>query len=494
MPKKLILSVDVGTSAVKTILFDVDLNQTAISRRPYPLVVPRSGWSEQDPDAILTGVKESIMETLCTIDVDQALAGIVLSCQLYGVFAVDAHDRPITPILSWADNRSSEIAQRLHQSANAQAIYRVTGCPIEGIYPLSKIHWMIENGLAPAGSRFISIKDYILFQLTGRFITDWSMASSTGMMDIRNHCWDPSALSAIGISSEQLSELVSPLHVIPLHDSDFLQQTGIPVGTPLVVGAGDAPLSSLGVGALEPGVLAVNVGTSTAARKIITEPVDDPAQCLWTYAFDENHWITGGMSSSGGIVYEWFLKQFAVGANFEGTNIHDDFQELAAQTNPGADGLFFIPYLLGEQSPAWRPATLGAFLGMCFQHTRGHLTRAVLEGITYSIYRMIQAIQSVHTTPVTEIRVTGGLAASALWQQIAADIFGLPLVIMESNEGSARGGAILAWHALGYLRDMQDIDISALTKSRVLPRQEVHEFYKDAYQTYLAYVESIHAA
>ena len=133
-------------------------------------------------------------------------------------------------------------------------------------------------------------------------------------------------------------------------------------------------------------------------------------------------------------------------------------------------------------------------MGIDFMHTRGHLMRAVLEGITYSIFRIIEVIQSVHTAPIEEIRVTGGLAASTLWQQIAADIFGVPLLIMASNEGSARGGAILGWHALGYLTKMQEIDISALTRSRVLPRKEAHEFYMNAYQTYLAYIESINAA
>jgi gluconokinase len=494
MPKKLILAVDVGTSAVKTILFDVDLNQVAISRRFYPLIVPQSGWSEQDPDQILVAVKESIAEILESTNEDRTLTGMVLSCQLYNVFAVDSKGNPITPMLSWSDNRSSEIAQRIRQGSNSQAIYQVTGCPIEGIYPLSKIRWMIENGCPTEGTHFISVKDYIIFHLTGRFITDWSMASSTGMMDIRNHQWDPDILSIIGIHSENLSELASPLHVIQLESSDFQTQTGIPPGTPLVIGAGDAPLSSLGVGGLDPGVLVVNVGTSTAARKIISEPISDPKRSLWTYVFDETHWITGGMSSSGGIVYEWFLKQFKMGTSMDGVEIHKEFEELAALTAPGADGLFFIPYLLGEQSPAWRPKTRGGFLSMDFRHNRGHLTRAVLEGITYSIYRIIESIQSVHVTPINEIRLTGGLAASTLWQQIAADIFGVPLLVTESNEGSARGAAILAWHALGYLNNMQEIDISRLTKTHVQPRKEVHEFYRQQYPKYLACIESIHMA
>jgi gluconokinase len=491
MGNKLILSVDIGTSAVKAVLFDFKLNQIGISRKSYPLITPRNGWSEQDPETILINVREAITEVLNILGTDKTLVGIVLSCQMYSVFAVDPKGKPITQILSWADNRSNEVSKKIRLESNHQNIYQVTGCPIEGIYPLSKIRWMIENGYTTTNSRYISIKDYIIFHLTGQFITDWSMASSTGMMDIRKHRWDPDILAMIGISSENLSELVPPSHVVQLEISEFLNQTGILPGTPLVVGAGDAPLSSLGVGALDPEVLVVNVGTSTAARKIITEPLSDPKQRLWTYVLDETHWVTGGISSSGGMVYEWFLNQFNASSGAENTDIHTEFEDLAAMTSPGADGLLFIPYLLGEQSPAWRPKTRGCFLGLDISHNRGHFTRAVLEGITFSIYRIIETIQSVHTTPIKEIRVTGGLAESLLWQQIASDIFGSPLLITESNEGSARGGVIMAWQALGYLKSIQDIDLDSLTKAHIQPREEIHEFYMEQYQKYLAYVECI---
>jgi gluconokinase len=494
MRSKLILSVDVGTSAVKAVLFDLKLNQIGISRKSYPLMTPRSGWSEQDPGTILINVREAITKVLNILRDDKSLVGIVFSCQMYGVFAVNPQGNPITPILSWADNRSSEVAQKIRFESNSQSIYQVTGCPIEGIYPLSKIKWMIENGYTTPDSRYISIKDYIIFHLTGQFITDWSMASSTGMMDIRQHRWDSDILAMIGINTGNLSELASPWHLMHLGHSDFLDQTGILPGTPLVIGAGDAPLSSLGVGAFNSEVVVVNVGTSTAARKIVTEPLTDPKQRLWTYAFDETYWVTGGMSSSGGMVYEWFLNQFKTGNRVEDHEVHKEFENLAYLTKPGADGLLFIPYLLGEQSPAWQPKTRGSFLGLDINHNRGHFTRAVLEGITFSIYRIIETIQLVHTTPIKEIRVTGGLASSPLWQQIASDIFGATLLITESTEGSARGGAIMAWQVLGYLNSIQDIDMDSLTKAHIQPREEIHEFYMEQYQKYLAYVDCINKA
>ncbi len=173
------------------------------------------------------------------------------------------------------------------------------------------------------------------------------------------------------------------------------------------MGAGDAPLSSLGVGALDPGTLVVNVGTSTAARKMISSPIPDEKQQLWTYVLDDSHWVTGGMSSSGGMMYDWYKNQFFPGRSKKNLA---EMELLAAATPPGADGLIFIPYLAGEQCPSWQASTRGAFQGLDVLHTSGHLTRAVLEGITFSIFRIIETIRSVHTSPIKEIRVTGGLA------------------------------------------------------------------------------------
>jgi gluconokinase len=342
---------------------------------------------------------------------------------------------------------------------------------------------MIENNLTGSDTRFISVKDYIVFHLLGRLVTDWSMGSCTGLMDIREHRWSHKALEMVGIKEENLPEIVSTRQVIELEDFDFLRRTGIPAGTPLIMGAGDAPLSSLGVGALDPGVLVVNVGTSTAARKMVTEPVPDKKQQLWTYILDESHWVTGGMSSSGGMVYDWFKNQFVVS---DSQDAYVELEKQAASTPAGAEGLIFIPYLAGEQCPAWQTTTRGGFQGLDILHHRGHLTRAVLEGITFSIYRIIETIQTAYPDPIHEIRVTGGLASSSLWQHIAADIFGKPLLLSDSNEGSARGGAFLALNVLGYLKSLEEVEQFSISDTRILPDQENHRMYMETYKKFLA--------
>lgn len=485
MSSKVILSVDIGTSTVKAVLFDTDMNIVGLARRPYPLLIPQSGWNEQDPDTILASTSEAIAEAMQMCE-GKNLLGVVFSCQMASILAVDSQGKPITRIMTWSDTRSKRISDLIKQDQRANQVYKKTCCPLEAIYPLSKIRWMVENHLAQPDTRFIGVKDFLLFHLTGRFVTDWSMASCTGLMEINQHQWNPDALELAGIGKDNLPEILSTRDVITLKDSEYLRETGLPAGTPLIVGAGDAPLSSLGVGALDPGTLVVNVGTSTAARKMVDRAKPDEKQQLWTYVLDETHLVTGGMSSSGGMIYDWYKNQFIVSTQ------QDVFQELEKQAmtvQPGAEGLIFIPYLAGEQCPAWHAGTRGGFYGLDILHTRGHMTRAVLEGITFSIYRIIETIQSVHATPIREIRVTGGLATSTLWKQIAADVFGQPLVISNSNEGSARGGAFLGLHALGYLGSLDEVIKYSFTGEDVLPIPENHYRYMEKFQQFLMVTE-----
>ena len=185
-----------------------------------------------------------------------------------------------------------------------------TGCPLDAIYPLSKIGWLEEQAFAPRAVRYISIKEYVVRRLFGEYLVDWSMASSSGLFDIRARRWDPTALAAVGIREDQLSPPVSPKTILTRWRPEVLTHTGIPQGTPCVLGAGDGVLASVGVGAIGPGVAAVNVGSSAACRCLVREPLVDPRGRLWTYALDESWWVIGGIVSSGAIVYDWFLRNF----------------------------------------------------------------------------------------------------------------------------------------------------------------------------------------
>lgn len=483
-----ILAVDIGTSATKAVLFDAAAKQIGLARQPYPIHTPRPGWSEQEPEVIFEAALAAMRAMIRSLPENGRLAGVVFSSQLYSILAVGPDGQVLTPSLTWSDTRSADIARTFRQHAAAGEIYERTGCPIDAIYPLAKIQWLKSNFELPEKLKFISIKEYVIFRLTGMFIADWSIASATGLFDIRTYQWDETALALLGISPAHLSVLAPPRHLSYTWQKSVTAAVGLPPDTPLIIGGGDGPLASIGVGASASKTLAVNVGTSAAARSLIPEARVDPEGRLWTYVVDEGLWVIGGIVSSGGIVYDWFLKNF-LPESFEATagpaqSIHDYVDRMVSEVQAGAENLIFVPYLGGEQCPVWQPHTRGSFFGVDFRHTRGHFARAVLEGISRSIYRVSETIEALFHQPFSEIRVTGGLTASPTWLQIAADMFGTPIVVPETVEGSARGAAILGLIALGFKSNIDQLANRFEARQIVYPREDRHTYYQKQYKIF----------
>lgn len=491
MPKTaLILAVDIGTSATKSIIYDQNLQVVSLARRLYPILTPNPGWSEQEPDVIAQAVVQAIRESVESLPADRTILAVTFSSQQYSILAVDPKGVPLTRSLTWSDTRSAAIAGRFRGLPQAREVYEKTACPIDAIYPLSKIGWLQANNRFEGGTRFVSIKEYILYQLTGRWIADWSTASASGLFDIRLHRWDPTALRLLKITTGNLSELCSPRTLLNEWRADFITATGLPANTPLVVGGGDGPMANVGVGAITPEILAINVGTSAAARCAVRSARVDPEGRLWTYVADEELWTVGGIVSSGGLVYRWWVENNTPG--IPGSENQQPLPEqmqaadqAAGDVPPGAEGLLFIPYLGGEQCPTWYPHTRACFAGLDFHHQRGHMARAVLEGITRSLYRVAEQIHRSFNQSFSEIRVTGGLTWSGVWLQIAADMFGIPVVVPKSTDGSACGAAVLAGLALGLWSGLEEASSLIEMQTRIEPRPEIHEFYESQYALFL---------
>jgi gluconokinase len=475
-----VLAVDIGTSATKAVLFDGQGRVLSLARRAYPMLTPRPDWAEQDPETVYPAVLAAIREAYQGRPASRSVDAVAFSAQWYSTMPVASDDRALSPYLTWSDRRSAAIADGLRRSERGRRIYRATGCPLDAIYPLSKIIWLRQADLPAQPVRFISVKEYIFRRLFGEYVVDWSMASSTGLFDIRRRDWSPEALDAAGIDRSCLSTPVSPYKTFTRWSPEALADTGLPQGIPCVIGAGDGVLSSVGVGAVGRGVAAVNVGTSAACRYLISTPTIDPQERLWTYALDEHWWVIGGIVSSGGIVYDWFVRQ-CVGADPSGRppgpELHGVLNDLAAQVSPGSEGLIFLPYLSGEQCPVWDPETTGGFFGLTLRHGRGHLARAVYEGIALSLARVAETLSDA-VEPIEEVRVTGGLLGSSTWLQIAADMWGTRILVPESPEGSSLGAAVLAWVALGMAPDL-DVARELVRPARVMePDAGRRAFYR----------------
>jgi gluconokinase len=452
-----ILGVDIGTTSTKAMLFTPQgkaLTQAAIS---YGLLSPAPDIQEQDPDEILAAVVNSVRRVIDQSQVNQrAIAGLSFSAAMHSLIAVDRQGNPLTRIITWADRRSAAWAQQIRADRAAPALYHRTGTPIHAMTPLVKLVWLRHEhpGIFEQSAKFISIKEYILHQWFNDYVVDYSIASGTGLFNMTTLDWDREALDMAGISRDRLSTLVPTTHVLRGIKAAYAEHMGVPEQLPVVVGAGDGALANLGVGAIQPGLVAVTVGTSGAVRTVLDHPCTDPEAKLFCYALTDQHWVVGGAVNNGGLILRWVrdtLGDVEVDtAHLLETNPYDILTAIAATVPAGAAGLIFHPYLAGERSPLWDADARGSFFGLALHHRKAHMIRAVLEGIVYNLNEVLEALRQL-VGPVTSIRATGGFARSELWRQMLADVFNQEVLVPESYESSCWGAAILGLYALARI-------------------------------------------
>jgi gluconokinase len=449
-PMSIVIGVDLGTTSTKAVGYDTAGRALATAAHGYPLDEPHPGWAEQDPDAILAAVRSAVRDVAAQLD--GPVAGLSFSSAMHTLIGLDAAGAPLTPSLSWADSRAAAQAERLRSAAGGLALHRRTGTPVHPMAPLPKLVWFREQRpkLAEQVASWVGIKDYVLSRLCAALVTDHSLASGTGLLDIARLDWDPEALQLAGISAEQLPELVPTRHVLDGLSGDL----GLPAGTPVVVGAGDGPLANLGLGAVDPGVAAVSIGTSGAMRVMVDKPGVDPQGGVFCYALTEDRWVVGGAINNGGIVLDWAGRALAPDLGDEPA---EALLDLAGRVPPGAGGLIMLPYLLSERAPHWSALPRGAYVGLTREHGRGHLVRAAIEGVCQQLALVLQSMRAAGKE-VRQVRATGGFARSPLWRQVLADTLGMDVQFPAGHEGSGFGAALLGMEALGLV---DSIDVAA---------------------------------
>ena len=448
-----VIGVDLGTTSTKAVAYDTTGTELAGASHGYPLDEPHPGWAEQDPALILAAVLRSVRDVVS--QVDGPVAGLSFSSAMHTLIGLDDQGTPLTPSLSWADSRSGAQAERLRAAAGGLALHRRTGTPVHPMAPLSKLVWFREQQpeLFERVASWVGIKEYVLSRLCGTLVTDHSMASGSGLLDIARLDWDPEALRLAGISADRLPELVPTTHVLPGLVPSVAAEMGLPAGTPVVVGAGDGPLANLGLGAVDPGVAAVSIGTSGAMRVMVENPAVDPLGGVFCYALVPGRWAVGGAINNGGIVLDWAGSALA-------PDVGDDPEallELAARVPAGCGGLIMLPYLLSERAPHWSSLPRGAYVGLTREHRREHLVRAAIEGVCQQLALVLQSMRAAGNE-VRSIRATGGFARSELWRQILADTLGMDVSFPAGHEGSGFGAALLGMQALGLV---PSIDVAA---------------------------------
>lgn len=476
-----IIGLDIGTSSTKAIAFDEQGKVISSAYQGYSIQNPQPNYSEQDPDEVFRAVLLTLQKSTHQLN-GAILAGISFSSAMHSLIAVDAQGQPLTNCIIWADNRSQMQADALRTTPAGLDIYHHTGTPIHPMAPLSKLIWFRQNqpDLLQQAHKFISIKEYVWFKLFGKFEVDYSIASATGLFNIYTQTWYEPALAAAGITSTQLSAPVNPLHQVAGLPAAYAAQTGLLPNIPFIIGASDGCLANLGTGAIAPGRAALTIGTSGAIRVTAPQPAADPQQRLFSYILSPNQYVVGGPVNNGGIILRWFRDNFAQAEKAEaqrlGVDPYDILSQEAAAAPPGAEGLLFVPYLLGERAPIWDAQARGLFFGVSITHTRSHFLRAVFEGIVFGIYQVGQALTET-TGPIEVIYANGGFARSPFWVQLVADIFNKKVILAETFESSAWGAAMLGLQALHLMPNINSLPNQSTQQQEYLPNPEQHAVY-----------------
>jgi len=439
----LILAIDIGTTSTKGLAVSSVGEVLASHQIYYPTSYPQPGFAEQDPEEIYNAVLEVIAKVVHKISGSHEIKGISFSSAMHSIVAVDSKSHPLTPLLIWADIRSTPQARALRNSSLGKALHHETGAAVHPMSPLCKLIWWKENNpeLISTAHKFISIKEFVIHRLCGEYVVDYSIASASGLFDIFSLQWHKKVFQLTGVRPEQLSKPVNAIFTCAIK-SEIQKQLSLP-DVPVILGASDGCLAQLGSGAMNKDDLTITIGTSAAVRRVSRKNLEDFQQRLFNYFLDEHTLISGGASNNGTVIIDWFNREF----NTTSQNL-PAFVNETISIAPGSDGLIALPYLQGERAPIYNPEARGVFFGVSVRHTPTHFKKALLEGICFEILSIVRSVESVHG-PSDKIFVSGGFTYSAEWVQLLSNVLGRELIQSEVNDASAIGAAMIGFEAFG---------------------------------------------
>ena len=482
--KQYIIAHDLGTSGDKASLVRTDGVIEKSITFSYPMEHPQPGWAQQDPQLWRDAFCRGNRDLLAGIPAD-AISGVCLTGQMMSCLPVDREGKELYPAMIWADGRAGEEALVLEKEIGAWEFYQITGMRISANYGLPKMMWLKkhEPAIYEKTWKFLSPKDYINTWLTGRFAVDPENAAFLHCADLESGTWAEELLEKAGISIEKMPEILPISTIIGTVKADIASQCGLPAGTPVVMGPGDGGAATLGAAVLEPGEAYASIGTSSWVCVISGQNTLDREQRVAKIHYLDTFRDSGTMQT-GGFSHRWMEELLcepeSQRAKQEGVSLHQLVEEYARTSQPGSNGVLFHPYLMGERAPIWDTEMQGAFLGLNAKTTRADLCRSVLEGVVlhlHWIYRSIISANGVEN--VRTIKMVGGGAQSALWSQIFADVFGIPVDITgKPDQAGALGTAVIAGVGLGIYSDFSIIRQFQPVIRTVQPNPNLYALYK----------------
>jgi xylulokinase len=467
------LGIDIGTTGTKTLLIDAAGQVLAEANAGYPLHQPRPGWTEQDPEDWWQATVKTVRQVLQQTKLNPAdVRAIGLSGQMHGSVFLDKHNKVLRPALLWNDQRTgAECAEITTRAGGRKALIRMVANPALTGFQAPKILWLRnhEPKLFAKLSKVLLPKDEIRRRLIGDYVTEVSDASGTLLLDVVRRNWSNNLLSKLGLDSELLPRVVESEDVTGTLTAEAAELLGLTTQCKVVGGAGDCAAGAIGNGVVRSGILSTSIGTSGVMFVHSDTPQYDALGRLHTFCHAvRGKWHMMGVNLTSGGSLQWWVEnviQGAAGAAPE--NAYQQATEEAKAVAAGSGSLLFLPYLNGERTPHADPTARGAFVGLNLTHTRGHLTRAVMEGVTFALRDSLEIIEQLGV-PVKEIRAGGGGSRNPMWRQMQADIFGRKITALKVEQGPAYGVALLAAVGDGAYKNIEQackatIEVAAQT-------------------------------
>jgi xylulokinase len=480
-----VIGIDVGTSGSRALLLDTSGRLvTAASAEHAPFRSPRTGWAEQDPADWWRACQEAVQRVLAESGAAcSSIRAIGLSGQMHGAVLLDAAGDVVRPAIIWCDQRTEQECRWIDSAIGADRLVEFTSNPALTNFTLTKLIWVRthEPELWARVRHVLLPKDYVRFRMSGEHATDVADASGTLMLDVAGRRWSQDVLDKTAIDARMLPGVFESPEVCARVSRDAAIALGLAEGTPIVAGAGDQAAGAVGMGITRPGAVSATIGTSGVVFAATDRPATDSKGRLHTFCHAvPGRWHLMGVTQAAGLSLRWFRDQFAAA----GAVSYDDLTVEAARVPPGADGVLWAPYLMGERTPHCDPNVRAALVGLAASHGRGHIIRAVMEGVAFSL-RDTLTIFSELAVPVQRVVLGGGGARSPLWRQIQADVYGQPVQTVTVDEGAAYGAAILAGVGAGAWASVDEAcEALVQTAGITLPQPDVVDLMTEQYAMY----------
>lgn len=482
-----IITIELGTNAVRVFAFDIKGDLISSAKGSYPTFHSAPDFSEQDPEQIfitmLYVLKNFVTEKIQPLKYH--VQSVCFVASMHSVLSVDAHGVPLGDLITWADNRGKKEAEELKRSAIGRKLYEATGTPIHPMSPLVKIAWLRKNNRLrfDQTDKFLTLKSYIVQQLTGEYAIDYSLASATGLLNIHTLKWEDSALEYAGIKANKLPELASVFVTPGKLRKEFQTSLGLSADTRIMIGSSDGCMATLGAGVWSEDKATITIEDSGAVRVVGGKVLRDERERFFNYLLTEDRYVSGGPTNNGGVIFEWFAQQFGdFRSPFDNEDAMDDLIRQASQVAAGSEGLIFLPYLLGERAPLWNPNARGSYFGLHIKHERQHFIRATIEGILYEVYSIGKMLDEYRS--ISSLSVNGSFGTIPFCTQLIADIFNRPVSTVNNSNSIGLGAFLLTATDLGIYSSLDEAAKSVVFHETFHPRQDDHEIYAKYFELF----------